>query len=169
MATTTVAAAPRAGTPSRWYSASTVLTGLSIALLGAVHIAAGLQYLSLSAGYSLFFFVVGPAQLLYGLLLLGKVPSAKNPRMLLAVLAGTLALIGLWLFAHVGWQPLFPAIDGPEALSELNVFALFLEVVGAISLLVLLPKADNLRRNTTWTVLGLSVAGWLALLVVGFL
>lgn len=168
MATTTVASAPQAGTPLRWYSASTVLTGLSIALLGAVHIAAGLQYLSLSVGYSLFFFVVGPAQLLYGLLLLGKVSSAKNPRVLLAALGGTLALIGLWLFAHVGWQPLFPAIDGPEALSELNVFALFLELVAAISLLVLLPKANNLRRDTTWTVLGLSVAGWLTLLVVGF-
>ena len=168
MATTTVAARSPAGTTSRWYSASTVLTGLSIALLGAVHIAAGLQYLSLSVGYSLFFFVVGPAQLLYGMVLLGKVRPAKSPRMLLAALAGTLVLVGLWLFAHIGWQPLFPAVDGPEALSELNVFALFLELVAAVSLLVLLPKANNLRRNTTWTVLGLSFAGWLTLLVVGF-
>lgn len=169
MATTTVAAPRQAGIAARWYSTSTVLTGLSIALLGAAHIAAGLQYLSLSAGYSLFFFVVGPAQLLYGLVLLGKVRAAKSPRMLLAALAGTLALVGLWLFAHVGWQPLFPAIDGPEALSELNVLALFLAVVAAVGLLVLLPKANNLRRDTTWTVLGLSVAGWLTLLVVGFL
>lgn len=169
MATTTVAAAPLSDTASRWYTRSTVLAGAAITILGAAHIAAGLQALSVSAVYSVFFFVVAPAQLLYGLVLLGKVPSAKNTGMLMTVLVGTLALVGLWLFAHIGWQPLFPPSDGPEALSELNVFAFGLELLAAVCLLVMLPKRNNLRRNTTYTVLGLTVAGWLALLVIGFL
>ncbi|HEX5120719.1 MAG TPA: hypothetical protein VFW65_36520 [Pseudonocardiaceae bacterium] len=168
MATTTVAAAPESGTASRWYTKSTVLAGASITMIGATHIAAGLQALSVSVAYSVFFFVTAPLLLLYGLVLLGKVPSAKNTGMLMTVVVGTLALIGLWLFAHIGWQPLFQPSDGPEALSELNVFAFGLELLAAISVMVMLPKRNNLRRNTTCTVLGLAVLGWLTLLVIGF-
>jgi hypothetical protein len=168
MAITTVAAPSQTGTGSRWYSTATVLAGVSTALLGALHIAAGLQYLSFTTAYSAFFFVVAPIQLLYGLTLVGRVRSAKSTGVLLAALIGTLALVALWLFVHIGWQPLFRPSDGPEALSQINVFAFGLELLAAISLLFVLPTANNLRRNAIWTVGGLALVGWLTLLVVGF-
>ena len=142
------AVAPLASVQVRYDRTALVSAGLVTGVAGMVHLAVVPDHLREYLPFGVFFVVIGLGQLAAGVALLVR-PSR---RLLLAVAAAAVALVGLWLVSRTGGLPVGPDPGSPEPVGVPDVVCVALEML-AVGILLLLvrrgPRPPRARRART--------------------
>lgn len=136
-----------------------VACGLSWAA-AIIHVKAALDHLDQSAAEAVLFELVACAQLIWGI----AIYRGAGRRVLLAGIAGSLAVVAVWVVSRTSGLPIGPAAGHPEAVGLIDTVASCDEVL--LSALVGLHLAGAPRqRSVMATALGLLLLS--SLLVLG--
>ena len=147
-----------------------VVNAAAVLILGSalIHFAVAPEHLQAYLPYGLFFLFAGTAQ---AAVALGIILRPSRP-LIVATLAGTLGLIGLWWLSRTIGLPIGPEPGRPEAVGFADIMCVALEAVSVLVLLRLAfpPRKPRLRsrwRVVVGTVPALLLAGLLTYVGVG--
>ena len=129
---------------------------LGMVLAGAGHVFAALDHLSHALLFSAFFLVVAVAQLL----LAARIREGARPALVMAVLAGSIGLVLLYVVSRTVALEFGPHSDRPEDPDVLGTAVLICELVTIAVLPTLLPP--RWRGAAVNMILAVGVAVWVA-------
>lgn len=143
--------AERTGIRTWWPAAA----ALGVTLAGAGHVLAALDHFADDVRFAAFFLAVGAVQLIVGPGMRGR-----RPAVVATVLAGTVALLLLYLVSRTIALDLGPHSDRPQSPDLLGTVVVVCEVLAVAALPALLPP--RARRIAVNAVLAVGATVWSA-------
>jgi hypothetical protein len=125
-----------------------------------IHVKAALDHLDVSAVEAILFEIAALGQLLWGI----AVYRGAGRRVLLAGIAGNLAIVVVWVFSRTTGLPIGPTPGHPETVAMIDTVASCDELLLAALVAVHIAHAPRMRALTATTLLLLLLS---SLVVVG--